>query len=217
MGAPMPFMPQLLSSFRTITVCSARTTARCASSTLKALCAIGRAPATAAAPARASSSRSAPGRAAGFRLGARHGLWATPPSAMRTSRILPPAGRRPPPPTPARTHSWRGRAPSHNANAREGQGGNSTAVISSPGGSRCRPPARSSGRRWKSPAAPAFAVRALQMDHGVQRRQRHRHVRRVGRDAVLAGAEDGVDAVMAIDGVAALPGSRLLQWAKAGR
>ena len=58
----------------------------------------------------------------------------------------------------------------------------------------------SPGRRWnsangiaRSPSGPGH------VHDGLERRQRHAHVRRVRGDAVLAGAEDRVDAVEAVD------------------
>jgi hypothetical protein len=56
--------------------------------------------------------------------------------------------------------------------------------------------------------APAF--RALDFDHGCEGGERHAHVRRVGGDAVFAGAEDGVDAVDAADRAAAGAGVALV-------
>ena len=44
-----------------------------------------------------------------------------------------------------------------------------------------------------------LALRALHHDHRLQRRQRHIHVRRIGGDAVIAGAENGQMAVGALD------------------
>ncbi len=52
----------------------------------------------------------------------------------------------------------------------------------------------------------ALAVRAGDMHGCRERRERHAHVGRVGGDAVLAGAEDGVDAVHPADGRAAAAG-----------
>lgn len=49
----------------------------------------------------------------------------------------------------------------------------------------------------------AVAKRATDMNLRVQQRQRHAYVGRVRRDAGVAGAEDGVHAILAVDGGAA--------------
>ena len=51
----------------------------------------------------------------------------------------------------------------------------------------------------------AHPVRASNHDVGIERGQRHRHVRGVGRDAAVAGAEYGVHAVDPFQRVAACP------------
>ena len=56
----------------------------------------------------------------------------------------------------------------------------------------------------------ARALRSLHVDRRFQRRHRHAHVRRVGRDAMFARAEDGERAVAAGDGRAAGPGLALV-------
>src|SRR5207237_9830365 len=70
-------------------VCTARTMARCASSTLNAMSRYGRAPSTAAAAAWRSTSAfsGCPARSASLCV-ARQGLCATPPSARRAARIV---------------------------------------------------------------------------------------------------------------------------------
>jgi hypothetical protein len=45
----------------------------------------------------------------------------------------------------------------------------------------------------------ALAVRAVDLDHDVERGQRHGHVREVGRHTVFGGAEDGVVAAVPVD------------------
>ena len=112
-----------------------------------------------------------------------------------------------PRPRPARRRRTRGRASSGRCSARRSpRRGSSTAVMSSSGSrlvSRC---GVSPGRRWNSANGIARSPPGpVDLDDGLERRQRHAHVGRVGGDAVLAGAEDRVDAVDAADA----PGSRV--------
>ena len=135
----------------------------------------------AGAPSRARCARSA-----------RHGLWATPPSATRAARTCrrrPAARRRP---RPARTRRRRGREPCGTSRARAIGGGGfdrddqfgAVELVSRSGSSPGRRCKSATGiRRSPSARAPRLRRRA---------RPRPRPCRTGGGDAVLAGAEDRV-------------------------
>ena len=181
-----------------------------ASGTLNALPGSGRAAASSASAARRKLSSVGRRRRAG------------PPRRVRPPRLVrhaaerdarrrgsTPSGRRraPRPPTPARTRTTRGRAPCGSASgAATAAAGSSTAVISSP---RCEhgvPLGVVAGQPVQL-ASPGSRARrpARGRTTRVERGQGHRHVGRVGRDAVLGGARGSAWSRSAADRGAARP------------
>ena len=162
---------------------------------------VGRAPASAASAARA-----------------RQGFGATPPSASRASAIVPPldaAARRRPRRPRRRRRCARGPSGSaHGPRSRRPRPAGARATISSPGSSTRLALRRVAGQameRLERDLAPAAA--ALDLDHGVERHQRHAEIGRMGGDAVLAPAEHRVQAVLAAARVAAGAGLALVAGA----
>ena len=184
---------------------SARATARCARSTLNALSRYGRAPARCGAPRAASvasSSALADQRLLGGRARAT-GLCATPPSAMRAPRTRSPSH------VERRRHRYQRErvagAIAHlqimRMRRRTATAAGRTAVISSPWrklGVALRRVARQPVEFADRYVAARRAAPRTSTTR-VQRGQRHAHVGRMRRDALLACAEDRVDAVVAVE------------------
>ena len=166
---------------------------------------------SASAAARKCSAVAGRPRSAASAFHARHGLCATPPSAMRTSRDdvaveLERGGDRDQRERVARAvaHLAVGGA-RRERQRRQLDRGDQLAGLERR--SRCRAGRRAggAGRSNGSVRSPSGAV---EVHHGVERRERHAHVRRMRRHAGRRGAEDRVDAVEAVDRVAALARAR---------